>query len=480
MRIREIVRLGGRMLGAEKKRSALMMGVVAVLFTLALVLNMGVAGLRRNYLAQAGWATEGRVVVAATAVGTGEVELVAGDEQGDLAVPTVGVSEATARQAEEMAAQMRADLERWGAEVEPGLVVPEALAAEVQAWQTAPLIAVPESWLAEAVEANPRSAPAGSWPVLMTKVRAQAILDTTWPDTTRTPEQKQRNLAEFRAAVVGQTLTQDEMRYFVIGLAPVGFGINNWSYQGVERMNQSAFNLLLEMLTVTEGEMLVLDDGDLEPTATLVTPAQVETGMPETWTVKLMARFPDAQSAMRYAEQGQGDLGYLVAEDKQYQVEVLAGAEPATVMILDFVRLGALGLGLVLAAVAVVVVIFTTIRLVDKEQENLRLYYSLGATARQVRGVYLVYFSGLMLGAAVLALVAATVILLVYSAVQQSLLGALFQAAFSLPKAPTVWLWGVNWETGLVNWETGLFLGLMLLTAGLAVLVNWQKLGARQ
>lgn len=72
MRIREIVQLGGRMLWVEKKQSALVIGVMTVLFTLALVLNMGVAGLRRNYLAQAGWATEGRVVVAATAVGTGE------------------------------------------------------------------------------------------------------------------------------------------------------------------------------------------------------------------------------------------------------------------------------------------------------------------------------------------------------------------------------------------------------------------------
>lgn len=473
MKAREVVRLGGRMLGTEKKRSALVIGVVAVLFTLALVLNMGAAGFRRNYLAQAGWATEGQVVVAATAVGTGEAEMAASDEQGDLAVSAVGVSEATARQAEERVEQMWADLEQWGAEVEPGLVVPEVLAAEVQVLQAAPLIAVPESWLAGAVEVSSQAAPVGSWPVLMTKARAQTILDTTWPDATRTPEQKQRNLAEFRAAVVGQTLTQGEMRYFVTGLAPVGFGIDNWSYQGVERMNQSAFNLLLEMLTVTWGEMLVLDDGGLEPTATLVTPAQVETGLPETWVAKLVARFPDALSAMRYAEQGQGDLGYLVAEDKQYQVQVLAGAEPATVMMLDFVRLGALGLGLVLAAVAVVVVIFTTIRLVDREQENLRLYYSLGATARQVRGIYLVYFGGLMLGAAALALVAATVILLVYSAVQQSLLGALFQAAFSLLEAPVVWLWGANWETGL-------FLGLMLLTAGLAVLVNWRKLGARQ
>ena len=456
MRIREVVRLGGRMLWVEKKRSALVIGVMAVLFTLALVLNMGVAGLRRNYLAQAGWATEGRVVVAATAVGTGEE------------VPGV-----TARQAEEMAAKMQADLEGWGAEVEPGLVVPEALAAEVLSLREAPLVAVPETWLAGAVEVNPQMAPVGSLPVLMTKARAQTILDTTWPDTARTPEQKQQNLAEFRATVVGQTLTQGEMQYFVTGLAPVGFGIDNWSYQGVERINQSALNLLLEMLTVAEGEMLVLDDGELEPAATLVTPAQVETGVPEVRMAKLVARFPDALSAMRYAEQGQGDFGYLVVEDKQYQVEVLAGAEPATVTILDFVRLGALGLGLVLAAVAAVVVIFTTIRLVDREQENLRLYYSLGATVRQVRGIYLAYFGGLMLGAAVLALVAATVILLIYSAVQQSLLGALFQAAFSLPEAPTVWLWGVNWETGLC-------FGLMLLTAGLAVLVNWQKLGARR
>ena len=81
MKVREVVQLGGRILWAEKKQSALVIGVMAVLFTLALVLNMGVAGLRRNYLAQAGWATEGQVVVAATAVGTGEVELSAGREE---------------------------------------------------------------------------------------------------------------------------------------------------------------------------------------------------------------------------------------------------------------------------------------------------------------------------------------------------------------------------------------------------------------
>ena len=155
MRAREVVRLGGRMLWVEKKQSALVIGVMAVLFTLALVLNMGVAGLRRNYLAQAGWATEGRVVVAATAVGTGEED------------PGV-----TARQAEEMAAKMQADLEGWGAEVEPGLVVPEVLAAEVLSLQEAPLVAVPETWLAGAVEVNPQMAPVGSLPVLMTKARA--------------------------------------------------------------------------------------------------------------------------------------------------------------------------------------------------------------------------------------------------------------------------------------------------------------------
>ena len=132
---------------------------------------------------------------------------------------------------------MRADLEGWGAEVKPGLVAPETLAAEVLSLQEAPLVAVPETWLAGAVEVNPQTAPVGSLPVLMTKARAQTILDTTWPDTTRTPEQKQQNLAEFRAAVVGQALTQGEMRYFVTGLAPVGFGIDNWSYQGVERLN---------------------------------------------------------------------------------------------------------------------------------------------------------------------------------------------------------------------------------------------------
>ena len=53
-------------------------------------------------------------------------------------------------------------------------------------------------------------------------------------------------------------------------------------------------------------------------------------------------------------------------------------------------------ISVVLGVIAMIVVVFTSIRLVDQDKQNIALYYSLGATARQVRIIYLCYFLELM------------------------------------------------------------------------------------
>ena len=68
-----------------------------------------------------------------------------------------------------------------------------------------------------------------------------------------------------------------------------------------------------------------------------------------------------------------------------------------------------------------------------------------------------------------LALGLAFFITLIYSMLNQELLGTLFMTAFSLPEMPKVMLCAVNWELAG-------FLGLMFLTVPFCIFVNWKHI----
>ena len=118
-----------------------------------------------------------------------------------------------------------------------------------------------------------------------------------------------------------------------------------------------------------------------------------------------------------------------------------------------------------------IVVVFTSIRLVDQDKQNIALYYSLGATARQVRIIYLCYFLELMVGAAVLAFGLASMIVLLFTGLNHDLLSIQAMLGFNQATYEPIWWYGVNITVFVI-------IIAMLLMAPLCVLINRKRLSA--
>lgn len=179
--------------------------------------------------------------------------------------------------------------------------------------------------------------------------------------------------------------------------------------------------------------------------------------------------FDDDESAYRYLREGRGRFMNVEFPGQDYAVEVVAGMSPEMRYVFGMMKMVAGVASVVLGVVAMIVVIFTSIRLVDQEKQNIRLYYNLGATRGQVRAIYLCYFLELMMIAAVLAFGVASAIVIGWSLVNQEILGVQAVLAFSLREVPEVMWYGVN--AGMV-----VILGAMLLMAPVCVVVNRKRL----
>ena len=128
-------------------------------------------------------------------------------------------------------------------------------------------------------------------------------------------------------------------------------------------------------------------------------------------------------------------------------------------------------ISVVLGVIAMIVVVFTSIRLVDQDKQNIALYYSLGATARQVRIIYLCYFLELMVGAAVLAFGLASMIVLLFTGLNHDLLSIQAMLGFNQATYEPIWGYGVNITAFAI-------IIAMLLMAPLCVLINRKRLSA--
>ena len=110
------------------------------------------------------------------------------------------------------------------------------------------------------------------------------------------------------------------------------------------------------------------------------------------------------------------------------------------------INIASIALGLI----AAIVVVFTSIRLVDQDERNIALYYSLGATTGQVRMIYLFYFLELMIGAAILAFCMASALVAAFSAFNQELIDIQSALGFNLATASGEIWYGVNASTFII------------------------------
>ena len=143
-----------------------------------------------------------------------------------------------------------------------------------------------------------------------------------------------------------------------------------------------------------------------------------------------LVRFDDYRRALEYARNNQIFENILV--EGGADILSLAGMSPETIYVFGALRGVLYVFCFVISAIAVIVIILNSVRLMEYEKKNIQLYKTLGATPKQVCLTYLVYFLILICGSTAIAIVLAIGTDMLFSLVYQNLLSTTFMMALGL------------------------------------------------
>ena len=441
MHTKDILKLSFKNIKTHLGRNLILVAVGGIIFVLIFVVNLWLQGLENTYQKYANMATDGKVIIAAS------------NAASSISATDVDTGTTVTK------AEIIADLERFGAKI----------VGERELYGTYGSVILDANLVNGAIEVNPSLAPRGSAPTLVSP-----LLGADYANTTSSVKNKIESYRKYRNDIIGKTLTDASgTQYYIVGLTPSGFGISNLSFRGIDRKNDSPLNAVLEMIPVPPSTPLVLAGQWKLSSANTTLLSNLEgadsPSVQSSGNQGVIAVFENSKAAYQYFKFGKGQFMGVEQKDRIYSVNTLAGMSPETQYVFQAIKTVTVIACIILAAVALVVIIFTSIRLVDQDRQNIALYYNLGATKRQVKAIYFYYFLWLAIGALILATFAAVAIVITYSILNRETLGVLFMVTFSLPEQPEIILCGLNFAI------CG-FAILLLISPALSVAVNGRKL----
>lgn len=331
-------------------------------------------------------------------------------------------------------------------------------------------------------------APADSIPIVLPVSTAITWLQTakTSADPTATSLPLISSTADARLAhsALGQAITSPSgQTYFLAGLIASSVGINNitfadpiMSYYAQELVTPRAATPVL--LRTTESAADLPTEASNTPSANLPTSSpSADTPTAEASTA-LWAYFTSATDAYRFFTDPAVNCDQF---DRQEQIC------PATFRYAATAPLGFelsfrwsyqnlfsfnTGLALVLGIFALIITFITQLRLLGHNPRSIALYYSLGASTRQVRLIHLTHLILLDLLAGVCAILIGFLLALILNLINLGNLTELYTTLYGLP-ASTVFL--IGW-----SWSQLLLLIFLLPTAPLCILCARRALTNKQ
>jgi len=434
MKVKDVLRISTKNIKIHLKRNILIVAVMGIIFGLIFTINLWIQGVENSYVEFANRATGGKVIITAT-----------NSMEGMIIDDTI--SQATKE-------EMMDDIERHY-----GKVLGDA--EQVGMFGS---IVLPDSLVENAIEGDISKAPKDAVPVLVSTFLGEQLLEKSFPTEYTDATKKQRDYEEYRASLIGKTFTDlYGAKYYVVGLTTGSFHIGNMSFKQLARGDSNLLNPILEFISMPDGMPIAVDNGKSETWYTGET-LSLDEIMPSK-SDKLVAVFDNNASAYDYFQHSKGKFMNVDFPNRTYFVDIVAGMSPEVQYIINGIKLVVNVGSVILGLVAVIVVIFTSIRLIDQDKQNIALYYSLGATTKQICIIYLCYFLWLMIGAIVFAFSLASIATLSFSFINQEMLGIQASLGFNLDIVPRVIWYGANSSVAIT-------IGIMLLLALVCVLVN--------
>ncbi len=440
MKLKDVMRISTRSIKAHPGRNIMIVAVMGIIFGLILTINLLFQGIENTYSKLANQAMDGKVIIEATNSIEGMV--------------TVDASPKVSRR------EMMEDIKKYGGE----------LLGDMERFGLFGSVVLPKELVENGIETNLEKAPTDAAPVLVSTFLGEQLLGKRFSTKYTDAIRKQKDYETYRDEIIGKVFTdQSGAKYYVVGLSPGNFHVSDLSFRQLERRNNSLLNPILSLIPTPDGAPIVIDNGrsDSWQGGENINPGEATDIKAK--SDSLIVIFNDNKSAYNYFQHGKGKFMNVDLPNRTYSVNVVAGMSPETQYIFNGINLIASIVSIALGLIAIIVTIFTSIRLVDQDQSNIALYHSLGATAKQVRGIYQCYFLWLMIGAAIFAFGLASLVVLAFSLANQEILGIQAMLGFGLEVAPPVMWYGPSSTIGIV-------MVIMLLAAPLCVLINYKKL----
>ncbi len=440
MRTKDVLRISLKNIRIYFKRNLIIMAVMGVIFGIVLAINLWFQGMENSYTELANQSTEGRVIIEATNSMEGMII--------DDALPK------TTRQ------EMAEDIEAHGGKV----------LGDAEKFGLFGSVVLSKELVENRIMVDMEEVPVDAAPVLVSTFLGEQLLGKNFSAEYTNAVRKQKDYKEYQDKLIGKTFTDTYgAKYYVVGLNSGNFHVDNLSFNQLERGSNNILNPVLAFVATPNGTPIVIDNGKSESWQKGEKISLEDIVGIKTESESLIAVFDDSKSAYEYFQHGKGRFMNVDLPNRTYSVIIVAGMSPETMYIMENMNFVINIVSVALGLIAAIVVVFTSIRLVDQDRQNVALYYSLGATTRQVRTIYLFYFLELMIGAAILAFCSASVIVLAFSFLNQEILGIQSALGFNLVATP-----GEIWYA--VNAGTFVIIVAMLTVSFICIAINNKRL----
>ena len=440
MRTKDVLRISLKNIRIYLKRNLIIMATMGIIFGLILTINLWLQGMENSYTELANQSTEGRVIIEATNSMEGMII--------DDALPK------TTRQ------EIAEDIEAHGGKV----------LGDAEKFGLFGSVVLSKELVENRIMVDMEEVPVDAAPVLVSTFLGEQLLGKSFSAEYTNAVRKQKDYKEYQDKLIGKTFTDTYgAKYYVVGLNSGNFHVDNLSFNQLERGSNNILNPVPAFVATPNGTPIVIDNGKSESWQKGESVSLKETVDTKAEGESLVAIFDDNKSAYNYFQYGRGRFMNVDLPSRTYSVNIVAGMSPETMYIMENMNFVINIVSVALGLIAAIVVVFTSIRLVDQDRQNVALYYSLGATTRQVRTIYLFYFLELMIGAAILAFCSASVIVLAFSFLNQEILGIQSALGFNLVATP-----GEIWYA--VNAGTFVIIVAMLTASFICVAINNKRL----
>lgn len=440
MRIKDVLHISLKNIRIYLKRNLIITATMGIIFGLILTINLWLQGMENSYTELANQSTEGRVIIEATNSMEGMII--------DDALPK------TTRQ------EMAEDIEAHGGKV----------LGDAEKFGLFGSVVLSKELVENRIMVDMEEVPVDAAPVLVSTFLGEQLLGKSFSAEYTNAVRKQKDYKEYQDKLIGKTFTDAYgAKYYVVGLNSGNFHVDNLSFNQLERGSNNILNPVLAFVATPNGTPIVIDNGKSESWQKGEKISLEDIVGIKAEGESLVAIFDDNKSAYNYFQYGRGRFMNVDLPSRTYSVNIVAGMSPETMYIIENMNFVINIVSVALGLIAAIVVVFTSIRLVDQDRQNVALYYSLGATTRQVRTIYLFYFLELMIGAAILAFCLASAVVLIFSILNQELLN--IQSALGFNLATTS---GEIWYS--INGGTLVIIATMLIMSSICVAVNHKRL----